>query len=150
MAGIVRRRQTHPEFLDLFGWPWSPEGRALTERLFRVREDLIRVEEFTDGDTQVIRAELPGVDPSRDIEVTVTDGMLALHVERREETREKVGDGYRSEFCYGTLSRTVPLPAGAREEDVSATYNDGILEVRIPVITAAEKPATRRVEVKHA
>jgi HSP20 family protein len=131
----------------MFNWPFSPEGwMATTERMFG-REGLIRVEEFTDGDTEVVRAELPGIDPAKDVEVTVTDGMLSLRVERRAESREKAGDTYRSEFRYGAMHRTMPLPSGAKQDELTATYADGILEIRVPV-TATPEP--HRVEVKHA
>jgi HSP20 family protein len=101
-------------------------------------EDLIRVDEFRDGTTQVIRAELPGIEPAKDVEITVLDGMLRITAERRVE--EKTQDtGYtRHELHYGSLTRTLPLADGATEADIKATYKDGILEIRVPV---AEKPA---------
>jgi HSP20 family protein len=101
-------------------------------------EDLIRVDEFRDGTTQVVRAELPGIDPAKDVEITVVDGMLRITAERRveEKTQDK---GYtRHELQYGSLTRTLPLADGATEADIEATYKDGILEIRVPV---AEKPA---------
>jgi HSP20 family protein len=93
----------------------------------------MKVEEFRDGDTLVVRAEMPGIDPDKDVEITVSDGMLHLSAERRSETTTEDKKGYRSEFRYGSFSRSVRLPAGAGEEDVTATYDDGILEVRIPI-----------------
>ena len=93
----------------------------------------MRVEEFTEGDTLVVRAEMPGLDPEQDVELTVADQMLRIRAHRREESRTEEKGGYRSEFRYGSLTRTVALPAGASEDDVKATYADGILEVRIPV-----------------
>ena len=106
----------------------------------------IRVEEFREGDTSVVRAELPGVDPERDIEIDVTDGTLRIRAERRQETKVEERGGYRSEFRYGSFSRTVPLPAGATEQDVTASYKDGILEVRIAV--PKERAAARKVPVQ--
>jgi HSP20 family protein len=93
----------------------------------------MKVEEFRDGDTLVVRAEMPGIDPDKDVEITVSDGMLRLSAERRSETTTEDKKGYRSEFRYGSFSRSVRLPAGAGEDDVTATYDDGILEVRIPI-----------------
>ena len=96
-------------------------------------EDVIRVDEYRDGDAQVIRAELPGIDPEKDVELTVSDGLLRISAQRRveEDTQDK---GYtRHELRYGSFSRTLPLPEGASESDIKATYKDGILEVRIPV-----------------
>jgi HSP20 family protein len=70
-----------------FGTPWEMLG-----------EELIRVDEYRDGDTQVIRGELPGIDPERDVELTVQDGMLRIHAQRRveEETEDKGTPGTSS------------------------------------------------------
>jgi HSP20 family protein len=95
--------------------------------------ETMRVEEFTDGDDAVVRVELPGIDPDKDVTITVTDHTLRLHAERRDETKTDDKGGYRSEFRYGSFTRTVPLPVGATENDVKATYRDGILEVRVPI-----------------
>ncbi len=106
-------------------------------------EELIRVDEYRDEDTQVIRAELPGIDPEKDVELTVTDGMLRIEAQRRVE--EKTEDkGYtRHELRYGSFTRTLPMPEGAKESDITATYKDGILEVRIPVAEHEEVKPTK-------
>lgn len=105
----------------------------------------IRVEEVVDNDQLVVRAELPGVDPEKDIEVTIDAGHLTITAERREKTEEKSERGYRSEFRYGTFSRRIPLPEGTSPEVVSASYRDGVLEVRMPAPMKA--PGARRIPV---
>lgn len=107
----------------------------------------MRMEEFLEEDALVIRAELPGVEPDKDVDITVADGVLTIAAERREESTEgeKGKDGYRSEFRYGSYRRSLTLPAGATAEDVKATYADGILEVRIPIASA--EPTPQRIEV---
>lgn len=107
--------------------------------------EAIKVEELREGDVTVVRAELPGIDPDKDVEVTVDDGMLRIHAERRQHTEEKDTERYRSEFRYGTFTRMLPLPNGATEADVTATYRDGILEVRVP--TATEVAAPRSIPI---
>ncbi len=105
-----------------FGMSWDVPG-----------EELIRVDEFRDGDTQVIRAELPGIDPARDVDLTVSEGMLHIRAERRVE-EDRQDKGYtRHELRYGSMTRTLPLPEGASEADIKASYRDGILEIRVPV-----------------
>ncbi|MFC4059251.1 Hsp20/alpha crystallin family protein [Planomonospora corallina] len=89
----------------------------------------IRLEECVRDDRYVLRAELPGVDPDKDIEITMQGGVLTVHGERREEERE----AHRSEFRYGSFTRSVTLPAGADESDVRATYDKGILEVSVKI-----------------
>jgi HSP20 family protein len=113
-----------------FGWDWPGE-------------DLIRIDEYREGDTEVIRAELPGIDPEKDVELTVGDGMLRISAERRVE--EKTEDlGYvRHELRYGSMRRTLPLPEGVSESDISATYRNGILEIRVKVPERAETAPTK-------
>ena len=135
MAGLMRR-----------------EGLEMLEPLRRLLEGDVeaswpRVEEYRDGDTVVIRPELPGIDPEQDVELTVADDVLHLRAERRERTEHKDKGGYRSEFRYGSFSRALPLPAGCRDEDISAAYRDGVLEVRVPVAGHVEPPATRKIQV---
>jgi HSP20 family protein len=92
----------------------------------------IKVEEYVEGEHLVVKAEIPGVDPERDIEVTVDDGVLTITAQRRETVTEKSGQGYRTEFSYGSFLRQIRLPKGAAPDVVSATYRDGVLEIRMP------------------
>jgi len=93
--------------------------------------ETFRIEEYEEDErTHVIRAEIPGLDPDTDISVEVEDDELTIATtrERRSETQ---GEVYRSEFSYGTFRRRVRLPAGATADDVTATYDAGVLEIRI-------------------
>ena len=110
----------------------------------------IRVEQFMDGNTLVVRAEVPGIDPEKDVDVSVADGMLHIKAQREEKSEQKSKTGYRSEFRYGSFTRSVSLPRGAREEDVTASYKDGVLEVRAPAPEQAP-PATgtRKIQIDH-
>jgi HSP20 family protein len=105
-------------------------------------ESWLRVEEYREGDQLVVKAEVPGIDPERDVDITVNRDQLQIVVRREEKSEQKSKDFYRSEFRYGTFSRTVALPSGVQQDDVRATYNDGVLEVRIPV--PDESPASAR------
>ncbi|MBY8880214.1 Hsp20/alpha crystallin family protein [Actinacidiphila acidipaludis] len=92
-------------------------------------EHPIRVEESREEGAYTVRAELPGVDPDKDIEITVDGGVLTVHAERAEEKKDKE----RSEFRYGSFTRSVQLPPGVDENDVTATYDNGVLTVTAPV-----------------
>jgi HSP20 family protein len=71
--------------------------------------------------------------------------VLAISGERREENREE-GEGFiRSEVSYGTFFRTIPLPEGADENRVAATFRNGVLEISIPV---SDREQGRRVKVQ--
>lgn len=112
-------------------------GADLAEPLRRLFEgDLdnwLRTEEYRENKTLVIKAEVPGIDPSKDVDITMIGDQLRINVRREEKSEQSGKEGYRSEFRYGTFSRSLPLPEGANQNDVKATYSDGILEVRVPL-----------------
>jgi HSP20 family protein len=127
----ARRLMGPARFPDLLDWlegPWPgmlPFGSGQT----------FRVEDFTDDGKYMIRAELPGVDPEADVEVTVDAGLLTIRAERREESKQD----RHSEFKYGSMTRSISLPEGADPDNITATYDKGILEVTVPV----PKPTAR-------
>jgi HSP20 family protein len=96
------------------------------------------------GNELVVKADLPGLRPE-DVNVAVDRGVLTISGERRQEEREEREGFIRSEVSYGTFYRTIPLPDGADEERVAATFRNGVLEVTIPV---SERQQGRRVQVK--
>lgn len=109
------------------GWPerwrrwfdWEPDG-------------WLRVEETHEDGVLVVRAELPGVDPDKDVEIQVTEGTLHISAKREERAEHKEPGSFRSEFRYGQFTRDIPLPSGVDTDAVKAEYKDGILEVRVP------------------
>jgi HSP20 family protein len=134
-------RRERPMFAELVDWL---EGGFPTLPMMRpfVEAQVMRVEDYVDENQYVLRAELPGIDPEKDVEITVDNGVLTIKAERREEKKE----GRRSEFRYGTFTRSVTLPSDADEDDVTATYGDGILEVRIGIKTV-QKPEAKRISI---
>jgi HSP20 family protein len=135
MGTPVRRESRLPDLFDLLEMPFT------TLRPFTAQA--IRIEDYIDDDKYVIRAELPGIDPNRDVEINLSRGILTIRAER-EEQRE----GRRhSEFRYGTYERHIRLPDHVREEDIMATYDQGILTVTVPLQEATE--ATRRIPIEH-
>lgn len=104
----------------------------------------IKVEDKVEDGRYELQAELPGVDPSKDVDVTVRDGVLTIKAERSEK---KEANG-RSEFTYGSFTRSVSLPAGADEDNIKASYDKGILTVSVP-LTESQAPA-KRVAVESA
>jgi HSP20 family protein len=99
----------------------------------------IKVEEFVDGDHLVVRAELPGVDPDKDIAVTTEDDVLTIRAERSSETSKKTDGGYHSEFSYGSFARQLRMPPGTQADQIVASYKDGVLEIRLPQPVAADR-----------
>jgi HSP20 family protein len=88
--------------------------------------DLVETE-----DSLVLKADLPGLRED-DVTVEVNDNVLTVSGERRAE-HERKEDGYhRVERSFGQFSRSVTVPEGIDEDKVTASFNDGVLEVRIP------------------
>ena len=125
-----------PEFSELFsGFPsWAALRHTFDN-------NIIRIEDEVKDDSYEVRAELPGIDPSKDVDVTVRDGVLTIKAERTEK-KESTG---RSEFSYGSFVRSVSLPSGADEDAIKATYDKGILTVSVPV--SESQPAEKHVAV---
>lgn len=145
MTTLVRRE---PFRLDLPEWmtAWL-DDRWFPDRLMAGGATPIRVEELAEDGNYLLRAELPGVDPDKDVHISLEDGMLHVAAERTENKEERSKDTFRSEFRYGRFERTIPLPKGAAEDKITATYKDGVLEVRVPVEEAtATEPATVPVQ----
>jgi HSP20 family protein len=145
MTKLAVQRQSRPlipELSEIFsGFPAFPNYPALAGLRPFFDSHLMRVEDEMTDDRYEVRAELPGVDPA-DIDITVRNGQLSIKAERAEK---KATNG-RSEFLYGAFTRTVPLPVGAQEDGITASYGKGILTISIPVSTDA--PVEKHVEVQ--
>jgi HSP20 family protein len=84
-----------------------------------------------DGDDAVVRIELPGVDVAKDVNVEVDRGHLVIHGERRDERAEEQGGRTLREVRYGSFRRSFKLPTHVTSEAISATYDAGVLTVRV-------------------
>lgn len=144
--GIVSSRRRRRALLPT--WPSRLDWSELMARFesmpawTSLEGHMIRVEEHVEDSRYTLRAELPGVDPEKDVDISVRDGQLTIKAERTD----KQEDGTRSEFHYGSFYRSLPLPVGANEDDIDATYQDGILTVTVPV--AESQTPAKHVEVK--
>lgn len=137
MASITKWERN--PLMDLLDWAESPMAMF---RPFSMQA--IRTETFIKDSKFIVRAELPGIDPERDVDVSVADGVLTIHAERKEEKVDKA----HSEFRYGEFTRHAVLPENADESSVTASYDQGILEVETNLKKPAETKAERKVPVK--
>lgn len=135
MTMLMRHRQPELETPTVTMWPSWFDRPFLDLPLWKdlMGDSTLKVEEYESDGTMIVRAEMPGLDPEKDVEITVADGRLHVQAERRSETTTDDKKGYHSEFRYGMFERTLRLPPGATEKDITATYTDGILEVTIPI-----------------
>ena len=100
----------------------------------------------TDGKYQV-RAELPGVN-SADVKLEITDEAVILEGERKVETQENKGGVQVTERQYGRFYRAIPLPEGAKVDEAKAKFENGVLEVTVPV--QAQKENRRQIQIDSA
>ena len=130
MTSLIPRSFVFPDVIRLLegSWPFGDHHP-------------VRIEDYREDGTYVVRAELPGLDPEKDIQIQVQGHDLSITAERTVATHDKA----HSEFTYGKFARTVRLPVGAVPDEISAAYEAGILVVTVPVRPAAE---TREIEVK--
>ena len=99
-----------------------------------------------DGDDAVVRLELPGIDVEKDVTVEVDKGRLVIHGEHRDEhAEEKEGGRTLREIRYGSFRRSFQLPTHVTGEAIAASYDAGVLTVRVTGAYAGTQP--QRIEV---
>jgi HSP20 family protein len=146
-------------------WPFRPT-REMEEMRRRFEEDVVRpamhavweripedikgwspaLDMFERGGNIEIKVELPGV-KQEDVEVSLANDMLLIKGERKMETGVKTEDYTRNEIAYGNFYRSVPLPVNADVKNIEATYEDGILTVKLQRAAGA-KPKKVNIEFK--
>ena len=92
----------------------------------------------------VVKAEVPGMD-QKDIEISISNGLLTIQGEKKRESREENEHYHRVERSYGSFCRTLHIPTEVDSEKVDATYQNGVLTVTLPKLETA-KP--KKIEVK--
>ncbi|WP_328923997.1 Hsp20/alpha crystallin family protein [Streptomyces sp. NBC_00190] len=138
---MERRHSLVPDFRDWFGtdFPGFPVWRPA------IGAHAIAIEVTNAGGQYTLRAELPGMDPEKDIRIEVVGDTLTVSAEHAESKEEKD----HSEFRYGSFRRTVRLPVQIPPDRVEAEYEDGILTVRVPMQPEAED-TVHSIPVKRA
>lgn len=127
-----------------FGSNWA--GRPFTQRNeWSAFGWSPQIETFQKDNQYVLRADLPGLNKD-DLKVSVDDNCLVIQGERKKEwsSDQESAGGYRSERSYGAFYRCVQLPHGVQSENVSASFRDGVLEIKMP---APEQKQPRRIDI---
>jgi HSP20 family protein len=110
---------------------------------FRPSVDVTR----TDGEL-IVTAELPGIDPDKDVEITVSEDFLTIKGEKSEEKEVSEDDRYVHERRYGKFVRRVPVPEGVSADKISADYTKGILTVKVTLPEEIKPPEPEKIPVK--
>lgn len=111
---------------DTMSHPWSP-----------------LVDIYETSENIVVRAEIPGM-KKEDIEINVTDNVLTIKGEKKQEKKMQNEDYHRIECSYGTFQRSFSLPKAIKADNVTATYKDGVLMITIP---KAEEVKTKKIQI---
>jgi HSP20 family protein len=90
----------------------------------------------------VVKAEVPGMD-AKDIDISLSDGVLTIKGEKKQEREEKEADYHLVERSYGSFTRFVQLPTDVQSEKISASYKNGILTIVLP-----KSEGTQKKEIK--
>lgn len=147
--------------------PWEPRGgislRDMMDRLFEdafiqprdwmmnqgFSMSTLPLDMYETKDDVVVNTALPGVKPE-DVDVTITGDTLTIHAETKEESednKEKQGKYIRRERQYGEYTRTVTLPSGLKTDQAEASFDNGMLSLRIPK-SEQQKPKTIQIKAK--
>ncbi len=109
--------------------PWAEEAGTKAPAV-----DLVEKENAYE-----IIAEMPGMEPGN-VEVTISNGVLTLKGEKKEEKEEKRKNYFMSERRFGSFRRSFQLPDGIDEEKIGAEFKNGVLTVMLPKAPEAVKP----------
>lgn len=123
---------------DFFGPATASDWRTPAPSVLRPAADILK-----DGEDAVVRLELPGIDVEKDVTVELDDGRLVVHGERRDEhAGSDPADAGRTlrEVRYGAFRRSFALPAHVTGDAVSASYDAGVLTVRVAGVYAGSQP----------
>ncbi len=100
----------------------------------------------TTPDALLVEADLPGIKPE-DVDITVENGTLTIRAEDRSERTDDQGDWIVREISRGSVMRTVTLPSGLEADKADATFEHGVLKLRIP---RAEQVKPRQIQIRPA
>src|SRR6185437_12263103 len=101
-----------------------------------------------DKNAYTVTAELPGIE-EKDVDVTVSGGMLTIRGEKKKEKEEKDKNYYLSERSYGSFQRSFTLPDTVDQDKIAATFAKGVLTVTLPKNAQAQK-TEKKIAIKAA
>ena len=104
------------------------------------------IDMFEDGDALVIKAEIPGM-KKEEISIDFAGDVVTISGEKKTEEKTERKDYYRVERSFGSFSRKLHLPVEIQVDKATASFKDGVLEIRMPKSEAAKKK-TRKIAVK--
>lgn len=116
---------------------WSPEVLEKEKTWMPAFDISENDKEYT------LTAEMPGIDP-KELDITLSDGVLTVKGEKKQEKEEKGENYHRIERSYGSFQRSFHIPEKVKTEKVDATYKDGVLKLKLE---KDEKNETKKITV---
>lgn len=104
------------------------------------------IDMYEKEDSFIVRAELPGVN-KEDVDISMSGDTLTIKGERKAPADVKAEEYECCEVCYGSFSRSITMPAAVDSDKIEATYENGILEIRLPKMKEA-KPAKIQIKAR--
>jgi HSP20 family protein len=139
----------HREMDRLFEGLWSESfGASLLPEVWARGEIVPQLDVSEDDKSFAVRVDLPGLD-EKDVEVTLSDRVLTVRGEKKEEKEAKEKDYYRRERAYGTFRRSIEIPAAVDATKIEASFTKGVLTIRLPKTKEAQEKV-KQIEVKAA
>ncbi|MBN1369100.1 MAG: Hsp20/alpha crystallin family protein [Dehalococcoidaceae bacterium] len=143
---------------DLMRWEPLRDMMTLRQAMDRLFEDSfvrpaglgapavadVAMDVFETDSEVVLKAELPGVKPE-EVDVSITEDVLTVKGEHKEEKEETEANYFRKELRYGSFSRSVRLPTSVNSEKAEAVFENGVLTLTLP---KAEEVKPRQIKVK--
>ena len=137
MSVLIRPEPFSSEVNRLFNTLFGPENGQAQQRWVPAMDLVEADDEF------VLKADLPGLTED-DVSIEVRDNALTISGERKSESEQKGRGWYRVEREFGRFSRSLTLPEGVNADSIGASFENGVLEVRIP---KPEQPKPRRIQI---
>ena len=134
-------REEMNRLFDGFFTGWPERRRGLLEGEWAPSIDIAETEEDI-----VVTAELPGIKLD-EVDITITDDILTLKGEKKEENEVKDKNYHRIERSYGSFQRSISLPTGVQGDKAKAAYKNGVLQVTVPKAEEA-KPKQIKINVE--
>ncbi|OBI44232.1 Hsp20/alpha crystallin family protein [Mycobacterium colombiense] len=125
---------------DFFGPAAAADWNTPATSGFKPAAEIVK-----DGDDAIVRVELPGVDVDQDVNVEVDRGRLVIHGEHRDQRSEEKEGRTLREIRYGSFRRSFQLPAHVTGDAITATYDAGVLTVRVAGAYAGNQ--AQRIEI---
>jgi HSP20 family protein len=138
----------HREIDRLFENPWGGELPSLFSETARTRDLVPRMDVAEDSKAFRVTIELPGI-IDKDVAVSLTDRLLTIRGEKKEEKEQKDKDAYRSERRYGSFRRVLELPGDIDANKIDASFKNGVLTIDLPKTKEAQEKV-KQIQVKAA